>query len=78
MLPLQHHASFSTTLKGFMVGLYARLKPFPHKINPLDYAMNQKCFPKVPNIRHQFCSKLDNFENNYLLSDNRQVNVLGE
>jgi hypothetical protein len=41
MLPLQHHASFSTTLKGFMVSLYARLKPFQHKINPLDYAMNQ-------------------------------------
>jgi hypothetical protein len=40
MLPLQHHASFSTTLKGFMVSLYARLKPFQHKINPHDYAMS--------------------------------------
>jgi hypothetical protein len=40
MLPSQHHASFSTTLKGFMVSLYARLKPFQHKINPHDYAMS--------------------------------------
>src|SRR5262245_25910334 len=34
MLPSQHHASFSTTLKGFMVSLYARLKPFQHKNQP--------------------------------------------
>jgi hypothetical protein len=34
MLPSQHHASFSTTLKGFMVSLYAPLKPFQHKNQP--------------------------------------------
>ena len=40
MLPSQHHASFSIALKRFMISLYARLMSFPHKINPLDYAMN--------------------------------------
>ena len=42
MLPSQHHASFSIALKRFMISLYARLMSFPHKINPLDYAMNLK------------------------------------
>jgi hypothetical protein len=40
MLPSQHHASFSIALKRFLISLYARLMSFPHKINPLDYAMN--------------------------------------
>ena len=44
MLPSQHHASFSIALKRFMISLYARLMSFPHKINPLDYAMNQNSF----------------------------------
>jgi hypothetical protein len=44
MLPSQHHANFSIALKRFMISLYARLMSFPHKINPLDYAMNQKVF----------------------------------
>ena len=44
MLPSQHHASFSIALKRFMISLYARLMSFPHKINPLDYAMNHFLF----------------------------------
>jgi hypothetical protein len=47
MLPSQHHASFSIALKRFMISLYARLMSFPHKINPLDYAMNQNSFNHV-------------------------------
>jgi hypothetical protein len=46
MLPSQHHASFLTALKPFIVSLFTHPTPLHHKINPLDYAMSHFYFCK--------------------------------